>query len=230
LIQQHGLLVEWRPDHPIDDDEYNRDFVPSISDKTDSVFNESDYATITPKDDVPSNLDIVKNSTIATHDLPNPMPDLDQGATNTLINTDTLTTIPEEFNHSFESIIDTLTSVSDSFFVTYTDPHNDDSTYQDPHAHRLDDGVNYHTLDEGANFQPPYANAGAEDIIIDDMEYSAENDTATRYNLRNRTSPNNHRFNSAMDKPYNSKSYHPPMQMLYKDIFQYVITTNDTST
>jgi hypothetical protein len=26
LIQERGLVVEWRPDHPVDDDEYDRDY------------------------------------------------------------------------------------------------------------------------------------------------------------------------------------------------------------
>ena len=28
LIQERGLVVEWRPDHPVDDYEYDRDYVP----------------------------------------------------------------------------------------------------------------------------------------------------------------------------------------------------------
>ena len=28
LIQEHGLVVGWRPDHPIPDNEYDRDYAP----------------------------------------------------------------------------------------------------------------------------------------------------------------------------------------------------------
>jgi hypothetical protein len=35
LIQDSGLVVEWRPDHPIDDAEYDRDFLPPAFDGAD---------------------------------------------------------------------------------------------------------------------------------------------------------------------------------------------------
>jgi hypothetical protein len=45
LIQASGLVVEWHPDQPIDDDEYDRDF-PDAAPVTDDVFDPAD-------DDVP---------------------------------------------------------------------------------------------------------------------------------------------------------------------------------
>jgi hypothetical protein len=45
------------------------------------------------------------------------------------------------------------------------------------------------------------------------------------YNLRNRTNTTNARFRAAMDEPFNSKSYFPPTQLVYKDIFTHIMTT-----
>ena len=50
-----------------------------------------------------------------------------------------------------------------------------------------------------------------------------------RYNLRNRTNPNNDAFRAAMDSPYDSKSYFPPVQLLQKDIFAYVMAQMDVN-
>jgi hypothetical protein len=44
-----------------------------------------------------------------------------------------------------------------------------------------------------------------------------------RYSLRNRTNRNSAAFKAAMDSPHNSRSYFPPVQLLYKDIFSYVM-------
>jgi hypothetical protein len=45
LIQNHGLVVEWRPDHAIDDDEYDRDFEPP-ADPAPDPFPPADYDDI----------------------------------------------------------------------------------------------------------------------------------------------------------------------------------------
>jgi hypothetical protein len=42
LIQERGLVVEWRPDHPIDEAEYDLDYVPPADDP-DDAFSLSDY-------------------------------------------------------------------------------------------------------------------------------------------------------------------------------------------
>jgi hypothetical protein len=47
LIQERGLVVEWRPDHPIDDDEYDRDYEPPDTDPSDD-FDPVDYDPFTP--------------------------------------------------------------------------------------------------------------------------------------------------------------------------------------
>jgi hypothetical protein len=36
LIQESGLVIEWRPDQPIDQDEYDRDYVTPKNDPEDT--------------------------------------------------------------------------------------------------------------------------------------------------------------------------------------------------
>ena len=50
-----------------------------------------------------------------------------------------------------------------------------------------------------------------------------------RYNLRSRTNPNNDAFRAAMDSPYDSELYFPPVQLLHKDIFAYVMAQMDVN-
>ncbi len=47
LIQDSGLVVEWRPDHPVDPAAYDRDFAPPGTEPHD-VFDSSDYDAIDP--------------------------------------------------------------------------------------------------------------------------------------------------------------------------------------
>ena len=63
---------------------------------------------------------------------------------------------------------------------------------------------------------------GAQDA--EDLEEQGEQDAVPRYTLRTRANPRNSVFQNAMDKPQNSKSYFPPMQLLYKDVFTYFMT------
>jgi hypothetical protein len=45
LIQDSGLVVEWRPDHPIDDDEYDVDYQPP-GDAPDDLLVEPEFDAI----------------------------------------------------------------------------------------------------------------------------------------------------------------------------------------
>ena len=45
FLQERGLVVEWRPDHPIDDDEYDRDFLEP-PEPADDCFDVDDYSAI----------------------------------------------------------------------------------------------------------------------------------------------------------------------------------------
>ncbi|KAI2506455.1 Reverse transcriptase (RNA-dependent DNA polymerase) [Fragilaria crotonensis] len=65
LIQDRGLVIEWRPDHPIDDTEYDRDYAPPNVGPLD-VFDAADYDPIEPDE-----LDALG----APHDDPDPFPD-----------------------------------------------------------------------------------------------------------------------------------------------------------
>ena len=45
LLQERGLVVEWRPNHPIDDDEYDRDFLEP-PEPADESFDADDYSDV----------------------------------------------------------------------------------------------------------------------------------------------------------------------------------------
>lgn len=80
---------------------------------------------------------------------------------------------------------------------------------------------------QGADFPDeevfPDEEQGANEANPDEQgaQTTAETEATTQplYNLCSRTNPNNAAFKDAMDEPYNSKSYFPPMQLFYKDIF-----------
>ena len=48
LIQKSGLVVEWRPDHPVDPDEYDRNFEPTPVNPTGDVLDPSAYVPVDP--------------------------------------------------------------------------------------------------------------------------------------------------------------------------------------
>ncbi|KAI2505429.1 Reverse transcriptase (RNA-dependent DNA polymerase) [Fragilaria crotonensis] len=51
-----------------------------------------------------------------------------------------------------------------------------------------------------------------------------------RYSLRDRVNTAALRFRTAMDEPFNSKSYFPPTQLFYADIFRYIMDKCATDT
>ena len=48
LIQERGFVVEWRPDHPIDDSEYDLDYAAPTNAPDDDVFDATDYDLFDP--------------------------------------------------------------------------------------------------------------------------------------------------------------------------------------
>jgi hypothetical protein len=48
LIQERGFIVEWRPDHPIDDSEYDLDYAAPTNASVVDVFEAADYDPIDP--------------------------------------------------------------------------------------------------------------------------------------------------------------------------------------
>jgi hypothetical protein len=71
LIQERGLVIEWLPDHPIDDAEYDRDYAPPIVGPAD-VFEDADYNKPTEPDEL--------DDLGAPQDDPALLPDPAQGA------------------------------------------------------------------------------------------------------------------------------------------------------
>ena len=65
-----------------------------------------------------------------------------------------------------------------------------------------EEGEYEEAIDQNDHHHPTHENQGA---------------TEVRYNLRSES------FRAAVDAPFNSKSYYPPRQLLYKDIFGYIM-------
>ena len=70
--------------------------------------------------------------------------------------------------------------------------------------------------------KPPVGDEGAP--AYGDETQEVEAPPRVQYTLRSRTNPTNNVFRAAVDEPFNTKSYFPPRQLLYKDIFGYVMT------
>ena len=233
LIQKGGLVVEWRPDHPVDPDEYDRDFAPP-ADPTDDVLDPQAYEPTAPEELAALAAPVVfpVDDPPAVHPIAPPLPpaDADQGAPD-----DQHSVLADQENEEDEVETQHATDF----------PTDDESVVQepqefhdrDPDEDSADFPTNEDSVDfpanEGAPDQDEHReNQGALDPHDEDEDEQDEVDQGVpeaRYNLRNRTNPSSESFRSAVDQPYNSKSYFPPRQLLYKDIFGYIMTQMDAN-
>jgi hypothetical protein len=221
LLQESGLVVEWRPDHPIDDSEYDFDYTQPTRD-ADTGFAIADYDAIDP-DEV----------TDLLHDGPHPFYDplAAQGA------------ISDDENDD-DSILDDNDDVfgdddededDDEQGAQLVDDENfggDDGPAEDEKAVGVADGDDYDTgapdaaanqgaPDEAATPEAPdeAANQGATE------EVAGPGAQATHYNLRPRRNIQN-TFQQAIDAPHDGKSYFSPRQLMQQG---YTLTQHTTS-
>ena len=207
LIQERGFLIEWRPDHPIDDSEYDFDYTPPDHDPADDQLTPPDFDSVAP-----SELDDLLDTTTASGNDP-PAPPPDQGAHIGGNNNE------QPYNINYVAV--------DQIEPDPIEPH-DDMTYDaddynggayddddnDPQPPDNLDGNNdidaTHGQDEGA-YEAHEANAEANEEDNEDVDEGAFEEQP-RYNLRPRGQTRTN-FNSAIDNPHNDRSYFPPTQL-----------------
>jgi hypothetical protein len=214
LIQERGLVVEWRPDHPIDDSEYDRTynlprnlpvdgFVPADYDPIDD-----DEAADLLHDAAEHDLIIepaAERAALAQgmradedvnphHAQPAIVADNDdnEDATGKGANDDNEDATDEGANDEYEA-------------AGNEGAHDDNAVYEDEE----DDAINEGPHDNEEN-DDDVANAGQEHARAEDEPINETTNDNRPYNLRHRGAPTA-RFNEAMDNPHDGKSYYPPI-------------------
>ena len=239
LIQASGLVIEWRPDMPIDDDAYDFDYQPPDD----------------PPDDEPMMFDAIDDDELDDllhHGLPaepGAIPPPVQGAVQQ----------PDQHVHEAHEAPDAFPPAPDAPHDYYEAPDAFPPAPDAPHEIPFEDEAALDAFDQGAPDlfhqgapdafdegaldafdqgahdafhqgapdavpeAPDALDQGAPDDFDDgdgtgvfDREYEITNAPTERvYNLRPRANTSNHAlFNAAMDDPFDGKSYHPPRQLL----------------
>ena len=189
LIQARGLVVEWRPGHLVDDDEYdlNFDIDAPNADPGDEPFDADDY------DDIAGELADLHVPEVVPHA---PLA-LVQGA-------------PEGNDHD-----DVQPATADD---VEAEPEDQGAEDQGAHPGAADDddaedeGADPYGSDDDADDDDGDIAIAIPDPDIDE---GATPGNAARYNLRPRApTAAQQRFNAAMDEPHNAQAYYPPTQLL----------------
>ncbi|KAI2502776.1 Reverse transcriptase (RNA-dependent DNA polymerase) [Fragilaria crotonensis] len=245
LIQEDGLVVEWRPNQPVDVDEYDRDYVPPLRDDVDDPLLAADYPPLDPTE-----LADLRADAAPLDDAPFPAVAFeDQGAhipqpdANPAINNRQQEPYPafdETNEHNDSSASYEEDDEEDADEHTYDDTNGDYTAQEDDEGYEQDHDEPH--VDADADFNHDDAallgddNDAHDGRLQDDTnaaEQGANTTTGTdqgaalqaRYNFRNRVDSTARRFRTAMDEPFNNKSYFPPTQLLYAggDIFCYIM-------
>ena len=232
LLQERGLVVEWRPDQPIDPDEYDRDFDPTTPAPPDDALLPTDYEPVDPTE-----LADLYDDAVAPHDALLPTQVGDQGAfppqpppflhenDNENENHDANyydeppgDFLDDDINDPAEQF-DVLAPIIEDFEPLQNNENVDDELGEDKGA-AAEQGA--HEVDE------PMEDQGADNEVEDPTANDTEAQTGT-YNLRPRGGNNRLPFRAAVDAPFSDKSYFPPTQLLYKDIFAYIMTQAESN-
>ena len=210
LIQDRGLVIKWRPNHPIDIDEYDRDFEPG-DDPVDDVFPAFDYDVLDPAEladlhaaAVP--LDALLPFDLATHGSSRSARTTTRRRCRTRTRPVEEVIDKDEYNeHKYEDNEPGEPEENPYYEEEYIEPENEDNEPDKIHGeNKAEEGEK-----QGAHIEGAQHNG---------------------YNLRNRTNTTNVSFRAAMDKPFNSMSYFPPTQVVYKDIFANIMLTHQPAT
>ena len=218
LIQEQGLVVEWAPGQPIDDDEYDRNYVP-----------------VTEEDDEYDDYEPIDQQEVA--DLANAAWPMEQGHMNEdTIDDDADQHDPDEYvedpidEHDDDQQYDEPTETdeddapNDENQGAQDDPEQDqgaparelfdeDSAAAPDHDHELVP----HDEDQGA------VEGAGEPIAVETVDEEQDEDEDEQepqhggYNLRDRKERTND-FDSAIDEPHSSKSYYPPYQFVHNEV------------
>ncbi|KAI2490729.1 Reverse transcriptase (RNA-dependent DNA polymerase) [Fragilaria crotonensis] len=235
LIQEDGLVVEWRPNQPVDLDEYDRDYVPPLRADVDDPLLAADYPPIDPTE-----LADLRADAAPPDDAPFPAVALeDQGAHITQPDANPHIDEPTE-NNGTDSSVFYEEDEEDADEYTYDDVTGDYTAQEDDGDYEQDYDVPHADADTDFNDATLLGDddEAPDGLLLQDdtnaEEQGANTTTGTnnqgaslqaRYNLRNRIDTTARRFRNAMDEPFNNKSYFPPTQLLQAggDIFRYIM-------
>ncbi|KAI2509414.1 Reverse transcriptase (RNA-dependent DNA polymerase) [Fragilaria crotonensis] len=198
LIQERGFVIEWRPDHPIDDTEYDVDYALPTVVPADDPFDALDYDPI----DLHELDDLYAPVDAPLFDGP-AVPD--QGANDAADSTDN------------EDDEDDVVPFDDEDDI---DPFDDDSEHP---AGSLDENPTAEAELFAEDEAEHLANANAPEPAEDGQDEGADHDTGADhadervppYYLRPRTVTRG-TFKDAIDAPHGGQSYYPPTQLLQK--------------
>jgi hypothetical protein len=226
LIQASGLVVERRPDHPIDDSEYDRDFRPRANAATD-IFEPHAYDDI----DIDELNDLLADAAVPV--VPPAPPALDvQGA---IHDNDAEDEEPPD-NHEQPLLEITDDEHENELETIYESEHEQEDEDDAPEIGALavpeigaqnDQEIGAHIDDvthEGNAIvfgaqeepQPPRYNLRGRALATNEL-VAREAARTPRYNLRDQRSQPD-RLRDAMDDPHDSKSYHAPVQLMQQGI------------
>ena len=235
LIQATGFVVEWRPDHPIDDDAYDFDFHPSPDQAADDTLDD-DY--------VPIEADELAALAAPEYD-PATLPAVqDQGAVMTAADVNEYVEEPEESAEDDAEDEDYTGDYTDDAEDDQDDAEDDQNDNQDddpveaydPNETNDGDAVDHerggamgeqflepieeHMVQEEEpetiGTLEPRVNQGADEMAEAQGVIGIPSPTSHPYNLRHRgTTPSND-FRVAIDEPHNSKSYFPPRHQMHQ--------------
>ena len=209
LVQERGLVVEWRPDHPIDDSEYDLDFLPP-QDPVDDALGADDFDPILAEElhdlYVPPPLFVPDAPVLAAgqgaidggaanHENENEhepaADDANEDAGNEQQNEPAAADANEDAGNEYELAV----------------AHNDDfeeDAHAEAHEHENDENHENQGAAADAEVVAPHNPPGEEQANAD----IADDATVRTYNLRARQPKSN--FNHAMDSPHSGKSYFAP--------------------
>ncbi len=225
LIQERGFVVEWRPDHPIDDSDYNVDVAPPDF-VPDDFFEAADYVPLDPTE-----LDNLANPFVRFDPaVPNKPPTQGAGADAVVDHDEADFPVDDAFDHDEADFpVDDYNNDVDTAFVDIFDADDEKEgtqgaapAYDNLQGASTENTDAYHgTQEEGAATAGDDAQQqeeGAAPAAGNDAQHQgaqgAPNSPPT-YNLRPRAAMTQRStFNQAMDNPHDGKLFYAPTQLL----------------
>ena len=211
LIQPRGLVVEWRPDHPIDESEYDLDYqLPAHPPDDDDFSQPADYDPVDPTE--------LADLHQPFHDPRDPLPLADHGAIPVIDDLGNHEDDEDDENYVDDFRSDDDDSDDDENDRNDNDNHgaDDDDSGGDDDNHDVDDADprgdddNHDVVFSDDEVDAHIPNQGAQGAPADDEDVRPNRGAqAPAYNLRERSTGNT-RFRDAIDLPHSNKSYYPP--------------------
>ena len=242
LIQDSGIVVEWRPDQPIDDSEYDSDYQPPNAAPVDDVLAPPDYDPIDADeladlsdDDLgvqaepalaPQGALIVDDEDHDDHDNADKVDEDEGDDDNDAEDEDNSNDgDDDDANGNIAEIGDSDdegdNGINDTDERIFREDEVDDDAMGEPVDNVVDDGTSAQSRERAEHM------VGREEIVPHAVTMPAP------YNLRERKRPTTVRFNDAIDTPHNAKSYLPPNHQMHhigvprdhrKFAFEYIMT------